>query len=133
MSLDEINYVKNLEQQINILKSKKKYLLNQNNILKQNYDILNNYFYDLNNSYTELYNKYNESLEIVELDNWIIHRTNTGNEFVSGFKTPYQLDYNDDSLWETSNIISKTPTKYGLFIITKTEHIYYLPYTESYY
>ena len=67
-----------------------------------------------------------ENMEIVDLDEWIIHKTVSNNEFVSGYK------FNSNDVWETSNIISKTPTQYGLFIITKTEHIYYLDYKKSY-
>jgi hypothetical protein len=117
MSLDEINYVEKLEKQ-----------LEKKNILENN-------FKNLNNLYIDLYNKYSENLEVVELEDWIIHKTYSNNEFISGYKTTNQFShyFNNDNLWKTSNIISKTPTKYGLFIITKTEHIYYLPYNESYY
>ena len=119
MSLDEINYVENLEKKINdlneefdILNYKNKFQETELNILKK-----------INQ---ELYNKYIENVEIVDLECWKFHQTETNNEFVSGYR------FNSNNVYETSNIISKTACKNGIFVITKNEHIYYLAYNESY-
>ena len=40
--------------------------------------------------------------------------------------------YKDEDLWETSNILSTTYVKNGLIVITKSEHIYYLSYSEEF-
>ena len=120
MRLDEIQYVESLEQKVKDLE-----------VLMSSYDELTNKYDNLNKSYTKLYNKFMENMEVVELEDWIIHKTFNNNEYVSGYKM--YSEYKNDNIWETSNILSKTATKYGIFVITKTEHIYYLPYKQSYY
>ena len=129
MTLDEIIYLNNLEKQNEDLKK-------QNEELKKNYMYIEHKYEELDSWYTELYYKTLENSEIIELDYWKIHKTDSNNEYVSGFKTlnKYKSDFDkyEENLWETSNILSKTATENGLFVITKTEHIYYLPYNESY-
>ena len=115
MSLDEIQYIEKLEIENNILKD-------NNNLLKNKYNNLEDKFNKLNYDY----NRLKENLEVLELEDWIIHNTYNNNEYVSGYLV------SEKKMWDTSNILSKTATKYGLFVITQTEHIYYLPYNESY-
>tara|TARA_Y100001958_G_C20848438_1_gene291959 strand:- start:222 stop:608 length:387 start_codon:yes stop_codon:yes gene_type:complete len=74
----------------------------------------------------DLYKRDKGFTGIVDLQDWKLHKTKSGNEFVSGYI------YKDEGLWETSNILSKTYVKNGLIVITKSEHVYYLPYNESY-
>ena len=101
MSLEEIQYVKRLEE--------------NNNKLEKELNLLTSDYYSLK-----------DSLEVLELEDWIIHRTYNNNEYVSGYLI------SEKKMWNTSNILSKTATKYGLIIIAMSEHIYYLPYSESY-
>ena len=108
MSLEEIQYVEGLEKTNKSLKKNNKKLLKELDLLKCDY-------YSLK-----------DSLEILEMEDWIIHRTYNNNEYVSGYLI------SEKKMWDTSNILSKTATKYGLFVITMSEHIYYLPYSESY-
>ena len=108
MSLEEIQYVERLEENNNQLKNYSLYLEKELNVLTSDY-------YSLK-----------DSLEVLELEDWIIHTTINNNQYVSGYLI------SEKKMWDTSNILSKTATKYGLFIITMSEHIYYLPYSESY-
>tara|TARA_Y100000389_G_C17159250_1_gene363539 strand:+ start:141 stop:503 length:363 start_codon:yes stop_codon:yes gene_type:complete len=108
MSLEEIQYVERLEEDNRNLKKNNYKLKNELKLLERD-------FYSLK-----------DSLEILEMEDWIIHRTYNNNEYVSGYLI------SERKMWDTSNILSKTATKNGLFIITQSENIYYLPYTESY-
>ena len=108
MSLEEIQYIENLEEDNNKLKKNKKYLEDKLNDLRHDY-------YSLK-----------DSLEVLELEDWIIHTTCSNNQYISGYLI------SEKKMWDTSNILSKTATKYGLFVITMSESIYYLPYSESY-
>ncbi len=107
MSLEEIQYIEELEENNKNLKKNNKNLVKELELLKSDY-------YNLK-----------DNLEILELEDWIIHTTSSG-EYVSGYLI------SEKKMWNTSNILSKTATKYGLYIITLSENIYYLPYTESY-
>ena len=108
MSLEEIQYIERLEENNNKLKV-------YNNKLDKELKELRSDYYSLK-----------DSLEVLELEDWIIHTTYNNNEYVSGYLV------SEKKMWDTSNILSKTATKYGLFVITMSEHIYYLPYSESY-
>tara|TARA_Y100000741_G_scaffold356198_1_gene332565 strand:+ start:2828 stop:3190 length:363 start_codon:yes stop_codon:yes gene_type:complete len=108
MSLEEIQYVERLEENNNQLKNYSLHLEKELNVLMSDY-------YSLK-----------DNLEVLELEDWIIHTTYNNNEYVSGYLI------SEKKMWDTSNILSKTATKYGLFIITQSENIYYLPYSESY-
>ncbi len=108
MSLEEIQYVERLEENNNQLKNYSLHLEKELNVLMSDY-------YSLK-----------DNLEVLELEDWIIHTTYNNNEYVSGYLI------SEKKMWDTSNILSKTATKYGLFVITMSEHIYYLPYSESY-
>lgn len=108
MSLEEIQYIERLEENNNKLKV-------YNNKLDKELKELRSDYYSLK-----------DSLEVLELEDWIIHTTYNNNEYVSGYLI------SEKKMWNTSNILSKTATKYGLIIITMSESIYYLPYSESY-
>ena len=108
MSLEEIQYIERLEENNNKLKV-------YNNKLDKELKELRSDYYSLK-----------DSLEVLELEDWIIHTTYNNNEYVSGYLI------SEKKMWNTSNILSKTATKYGLIVITMSEHIYYLPYSESY-
>ena len=109
MSLAEVQYIEKLEKDNRNLKK-------DNNKLEDELKLLTRDYYSLK-----------DSLEILELEDWIIHTDYTNhNEYVSGYLI------SEKKMWETSNILSKTATKSGLIIITMSEHIYYLPYSESY-
>ena len=111
MSLEEIQYIENLENK-----------QNSYNQLMEDYNKLVDQLISVKNDYYSL----KDNLEVLELEDWIIHRTYNNNEYVSGYLI------SEKKMWDTSNILSKTATKYGLFVITQSEHIYYLPYSESY-
>lgn len=111
MSLEEIQYIENLENK-----------QNSYNQLMEDYNKLVDQLISVRNDYYSL----KDNLEVLELEDWIIHRTYNNNEYVSGYLI------SEKKMWDTSNILSKTATKYGLFVITQSEHIYYLPYSESY-
>lgn len=108
MSLEEIQYIEELEE-------------TNKRLTKANNDLL----MDIN-SLECTNNCLKDSLEILELEDWIIHSTYNNNEYISGYLI------SERKMWDTSNILSKTATKYGLIVITMSEHIYYLPYSESY-
>ena len=108
MNLEEIQYVESLEENNNQLKNYSFHLEKKLNVLTSDY-------YSLK-----------DNLEVLELENWIIHTTYNNNEYVSGYLI------SEKKMWNTCNILSKTATKYGLIVITMSEHIYYLPYSESY-
>ena len=101
MSLEEIQYIEELEE--------------NNNKLEKEVKELRSDYYSLK-----------DNLEVLELEDWIIHRTYDNNEYVSGYLV------SEKKMWNTTNILSKTATKYGLIVITMSESIYYLPYSESY-
>ena len=107
MSLEEIQYIERLEENNNKLKV-------YNNKLEKELNQLRCDYYSLK-----------DNLEVLELEDWIIHTTCNNNQYVSGYLV------SEKKMWDTSNILSKTATKYGLFI-TMSESIYYLPYSESY-
>jgi len=111
LTLDELTYVYNLEE--NNLKY---------GFLKYSYADLEKY---ANGLYNSLYDK--RSLDknlprIIQIDHWRFNKTYHNNEFASG----YIYDYN--TYWETSNITHKIPTNDGIFIFTKSQNIYYLPF-----
>ena len=74
MSLDEIQYIEKLEIENNILKD-------NNNLLKNKYNNLEDKFNKLNYDY----NRLKENLEVLELEDWVIHNTYNNNEYVSGY------------------------------------------------
>ena len=122
MSLDELSEIYKLQEENNKLVEQNKLLKKKNNEIIKRKKELEKDFKLLKNDYYSL----KDNLEILELEDWIIHNTYNNNEYVSGYLI------SEKKMWDTSNILSKTATKYGLIIITMSEHIYYLPYSESY-
>lgn len=122
LSLDEISYIKTLENDNKKLKEENDGFKKDNKKLKDTNKGLQNSLNSIINDYYSL----KENLEVLEMEDWIIHRTYNNNEYVSGYLI------SEKKMWDTSNILSKTATKYGLIVVTISEHIYYLPYSESY-
>ena len=111
LTLDELTYLYNLED--NNLKYR---------FLKHSYTDLEKY---ANGLYKSLYDKQDLDKNlprIIQIDHWRFNKTVHNNEFASG----YVYDYH--TYWETSNITHKIPTTYGIFIFTKSQNIYYLPF-----
>jgi len=111
LTLNELTYVYNLED--NNLKYR---------FLKYSYADLEKY---ANGLYKSLYDKRfldKHIPKIIQIDHWKFNKTWHNNEFISG----YIYDYHTS--WETTNITHKIPTTDGIFIFTKSQHIYYLPF-----
>ena len=68
-----------------------------------------------------------EKSEIMIMHDWIIHIDSSGKEYVRGFK---KNKY--DRVWETSFIQHKISMSTYLLVITESETLYCLPYSESY-
>lgn len=119
---EDSNYLKmkKLEETNKNLEEINKKLEESNNCLLEDIGVLERI------QLADLYKRDKEFTGIVDLQDWKIHETKSGSEFVSGYI------YKDESLWETSNILSKTYVNNGLIVITKSEHIYSLPYDNKY-
>ena len=93
-----------------------------------NYKIDNYTHYESDSS--DCNSRYRENFffdnQIVELDNWIMHIDQYGEEYVIGNKLRKK------SLWETSTIKEKIALSKSLLIITENESIYRLPYNSRY-
>ena len=61
------------------------------------------------------------------MHDWIIHIDSSGKEYVRGYK---KNKY--DRVWETSFIQHKISMSTYLLVITESETLYCLPYSESY-
>ena len=83
---------------------------------------------DKQNVATELWqlqNRFNETVEIINLYNWIIHINDSSQEYISGYRHKSSNEY------ITSHILYKIPMSTCLLVITENESIYCLPYCES--
>tara|TARA_B000000565_G_scaffold218899_1_gene173002 strand:+ start:115 stop:504 length:390 start_codon:yes stop_codon:yes gene_type:complete len=68
-----------------------------------------------------------EKSEIMIMHDWVIHIDSSGKEYVRGYK---KNKY--DRVWETSFIQHKISMSTYLLVITESETLYCLPYSESY-
>ena len=82
--------------------------------LKEKISKLENQKYNFDNRYG-----------VVSLYDWIIHKDQYDQEYVSGYK------YNKHSLWETSTIKNIIPMSTYLLVTTISESVYRLPYYSS--